>query len=245
MEIMSFNIRIDVEVDKLNSFSHRINNIVLFIQKRLPVIIGLQEPNEEMLNKLLKHLPNYKAVGNPRSEKGEYTAILYLSDEVTLLNSRTFWLSDTPNEVSKFEESCYYRIATLATFEEKNHKQLTIINTHLDYFSEDVQVKQISVLLNESKKNKLNKLVIMGDFNATPSSKIHKVLQNENLKSSYSYEQEKQSTFHNFKGTKVGEPIDYIYLSNDIKYHSSSIIVDGDLNNYLSDHYPIKVEIEI
>ena len=143
-----------------------------------PDIIGVQEINNAwtvVLNMVTDLLTVYEMIGEPRldpsdkSNNNEYSAILYKKDKFDLIETDTYWLSDTPDKVSKFESTEYYRIMTYAVFERKSDGERFIhVNTHLAT-DKTSRHKQIDVLLSltESVIERYGDLPIYftGDFN--------------------------------------------------------------------------------
>ena len=92
----------------------------------------------------------------------------------------------------------------------------------------------------------------MGDFNATPNSKIIKkfaageystdrfVAVQEVKKELYS-----KSTMSSFKGKEKGLHIDYIFVSEDLEIIDVDIVKDNINGKYPSDHYPLIADIRI
>lgn len=240
-KIMTFNVRIDVEFDQNNRWTYRYHSIADYIKKELPLILGIQEANQQMMDDLMPLLPMYEYVGMPRSVGNEYSCILFLKEKVKVLSQHTIWLSETPDVSSKIEGSFFPRIATFGHFEIEG-KQYCFINTHLDYAGEAVCLKQMEVLLQEASYHDDYK-VLMGDFNVTPSSKIHTILENQGWVLPYDQAMLYQSTFHNFEGIVVGQPIDYIYLDPTIEYTNVYIDQKTVKPLHLSDHYPVIAHI--
>ena len=95
-------------------------------------------------------------------------------------------------------------------------------------------------------------IIIMGDFNATPDSKIIKkfaageystnrfVAVQEVKKELYS-----KSTMSSFKGKEKGLHIDYIFVSEDLEIVDVDIVKDNINGKYPSDHYPLIADIKI
>ncbi|MCC8145665.1 MAG: hypothetical protein LIO93_04330 [Bacteroidales bacterium] len=88
-------------------------------------IIGTQEFFHHQLKYIVDSIPTkYKYAGVIRKEKEEYNAILYKEEKVRLLDTGTFWLSDTPDiPGSKFQgiDYDYIRICTWAKFQVKEN----------------------------------------------------------------------------------------------------------------------------
>lgn len=100
---MSFNIRNGKANDGENSWDNRKELVRDVIVEYDTDIVGLQEAFRFQLDHLAKELPQYTEVGQGRAggTKDEYSAILYRTDRFDLLDSGTFWLSDTPEKPSK------------------------------------------------------------------------------------------------------------------------------------------------
>ena len=88
-------------------------------------VFGAQEVKHQQLLDMIAMLPDYDYVGVARDdgkEKGEYCPVFYRKKEFKLLNSGTFWLSQTPNEVSKGWDGHCRRICTWAHLQRKSDK---------------------------------------------------------------------------------------------------------------------------
>ena len=251
MKYLTFNVRINLSSDLINAWPNRVKAVADVIQKGAFGIVGLQEPNLEMVSDLLKELPNYRYTGLPRDERNEMTPILYNPELVTLIESKTIWLSATPDIVSKFEESHFPRIATIAVFETEEGR-IRFVNTHLDYANPIVQRKQMTVLIKAVRKMDLrNSLptIIVGDFNAVPSDTVIEYLRRvcigfSRITSLYQIKKPGK-TYHGFQGGRAGQPIDYIYTTDHFenkKYHVNRTSKDG---LYPSDHYPIEFSLNL
>ena len=75
-----------------------------------------------MLEFLLEQLPKYNSVGKPRTngDNGEYSNIFYKINKFELIEQNTFWLSETPDSISKGWDGAYHRNATYALFKLNN-----------------------------------------------------------------------------------------------------------------------------
>ncbi|MBU0997734.1 MAG: endonuclease/exonuclease/phosphatase family protein [Firmicutes bacterium] len=241
-KIMTFNVRIDVPVDKENGWPYRKQAISEYIKKELPVVLGIQEANQHMLDELMSFLPMYQFIGLPREEGTEYSAILYLKTKAKCLKTDTIWLSDTPRRTSKFQESAFPRIATMGRFEIQG-KTYDFINTHLDYLSVEVAFKQMKVLVNEL-NNLSDSSVLMGDFNCPPHSIVDLFLRENGWILPYDETINKQASFHAFTKNTTGSPIDFIYGRKKIRFHQ--VFIDQSTTDpiCLSDHYPVLAIID-
>jgi endonuclease/exonuclease/phosphatase family metal-dependent hydrolase len=243
MKIMTFNVRIDVPVDKQNQWDYRKKAVVQYIKNENPDFVGFQEPTFHMIEFLSEELKEYKRIGISRDSSGESTPIFYKFREFQLLEEKTVWLTDTPLVPSKDLESFFPRIATYGIFRHNESKPFVLCNTHLDYASEMIQEKQMKVLVSLLETFSL-RTVILGDFNATSEKNVHLFLKNQMYNHTYNSSQLQQATFHNFQGTLLGNPIDYIYLSKG--WELKSCIIDHLTlePTMLSDHYPVICYVE-
>ena len=242
MKIMTFNIRIDVDVDGKNKFTNRLEAIIEFINEEKPDFIGFQEVNQNMLNSLVEKLTNYNYVGEPRSENGEYNPIFYVK-KYPFIKTNTYWLSDTPNlPGSKHPDAYFPRIYTTLTVE-INNQLFEIVNTHLSHISNLARKDGMKALIEYYKKISINNFILMGDFNAYPDQGVNELLTKE-LKSCWENYQGDMLTFHDFSDNVIGLPIDYIFTSKNILIKKATIHRSKINNKFLSDHYPVSVIIQ-
>lgn len=169
------------------------SNIKSMLQAQRPAVLGMQEVTNltwSFVNSNVTSL-GYSAVrGSYRGtssllEGNECNPIFYKTDLFTLHNSGTFWLSDTPNTQSKYDDSSYYRICTWAVLEAKSTGDIFIVlNTHFD-LTASARFKQIKVLLNQLVAIERNaprardNLIIMGDLNIASSNSMFKYITGE------------------------------------------------------------------
>jgi endonuclease/exonuclease/phosphatase family metal-dependent hydrolase len=152
----------------------------------MPDTIGTQETHLKWINALTGSplLSDYELVGEqrygdevPRTQNdNEASAILYRKSKFNLIDSGTYWLSETPEVVnSKLEESKYVRIMTYVVLERKSDGvKFVHVNTHLNSTPE-LNLRQVQIMLdlvNEKIYSKHGKLPTFytGDFNADPAS---------------------------------------------------------------------------
>lgn len=99
MNVMSFNIRYDNPEDSLNNWRYRKDRAANAIRFYDADIVGMQEVLHNQLQDLQQRLPDYGVIGVGRidgKEKGEYSALWYKKERFEVLDSGTFWLSETP-----------------------------------------------------------------------------------------------------------------------------------------------------
>lgn len=241
MKIMTFNVRIDVDVDGINKFSNRLEGIIDFLNKEKADVIGFQEVNQNMLKGLIKSLNDYDYVGIARKDNDEYNPIFYLK-KYQNLKSNTYWLSETPDTPgSKHPEAHYPRIFTTLTLK-INNQIFEIINTHLSHISHNARIYGMNALLNYYKETGKNDFILMGDFNAYPQESVDNIFHNY-LNSCWDNHQGEKLTFHDFTDNTIGLPIDYIFTSKNLNIKNVKIHRDKYIDRFLSDHYPVSITI--
>jgi endonuclease/exonuclease/phosphatase family metal-dependent hydrolase len=248
---MSYNIRYDAAHDGDNIWENRKQGLVNLLKKHRADIIGTQEGLNHQLDYLKSELTDYKMIGIDRDNngKGEYSSIFYNTNTLNLIETKTFWLSKTPETPSKGWDAALNRICTYALFEsKKSNKKFFAFNTHFDHLGEQARLNSallISKKIEEVNPNKLA-ILLLGDFNSEPNSepikKIKKVLQDGLLVSPTEF----QGPIGTFSGFDLNAPldkrIDYIFVNGfEVKNYTH---IDSKINNgnWPSDHLPILIE---
>ena len=221
LNIMSYNIRLDVKSDGINQWENRREGVVSIIEKNSPAILGIQEGLPQQVEYLSAHLKEYSMIGEGRGggSKGEYSAIYFHNKKVRLLKTETFWLSESPKKPSIGWDAALNRIATFGVFTVINSdKKIVVYNSHFDHIGKEARVNSVKLILNHIKENNFSKngLVVMGDFNATPNDAPIKLL-SKNLKDAFNVFPVKKpvGTFNGFDlNSKLLKRIDYIFTKN-------------------------------
>lgn len=251
-KIMTFNIRYNTPNDGENWWDLRKDEVVESLKYYHPDFIGIQEATPNQLNFIANELDDYDYIGHGRdglNTESEGVPIFYNNTKYELLETKVFWLSETPEKVSKGWDAAFNRIGVHGVFKNKTTNQIIdIINTHFDHEGEIARLKSAELLIDYVRKNNLTnkKTVLMGDFNCIPSESPIELLERE-FKVSYKIKDfpvyGPVGTFNGFdtKGT-VTKKIDYIFTKN-IAVINYRCIDDRRKNNlYLSDHFPIMIE---
>jgi len=244
--IMTFNIRLDHEVDKEYAWKHRKERVIQFLNANQPDIIGFQELLPHMAEDLKNRLFGYDWIGQPRMLNDESCMIFFKEATWDCLSQRTIWLSDSPDTpFTKFNDSAFFRICTIGIFQHQN-KELVVCNTHLDYASEEVQSRQMNVLLDCLSKMTDRPNLILGDFNATPTTQVHILLRDRGYSSCFDvYKLSFRRTYHGYQNKHKGNPIDFIYASAGVDFKKTKIHRNKKEEIPLSDHYPLSASLKI
>ncbi|MDX9690934.1 MAG: endonuclease/exonuclease/phosphatase family protein [Acholeplasmataceae bacterium] len=247
INVMSFNIRIDVPVDGKHAWPYREKHVLSFINQEKPDLLGIQEAGPHMVLALRKHLIDYDLFVEPRDEKGESTPVLIKKGIFKIIDVKTIWLTETPSVKSSIEGSNHPRIATYVILETKNKEIIHFFNTHLDYTGDHVTLRQVKHLYNyilQIEEKYKGKTIICGDFNSYPNTQTIQFL-NKFYQSCYQDSSKASLTFHGFSNQTEGEPIDYILFSKQLKLDKFTIHEHRLEDQYLSDHYPISTTLNI
>jgi endonuclease/exonuclease/phosphatase family metal-dependent hydrolase len=219
-----------------------------------PDVFGIQEALPNQVQDISNALPKYTFVGIARDGigKGESSNIFFKKDKFKLLEQNTFWLSETPEIISKGWDAALNRICTYALLKENKTKQIFwIFNTHLDHQGEIARTKGIELILYKIKTlNTQNyPLIFMGDFNSEPTEERIINLKTKMIDSQEISEEKPFGPSGTFNAFKHNEPvlkkIDYIFLSKEInfKVYKYAVLSDSKDLKYPSDHLPVYVEI--
>ena len=138
LQVMTFNIRLDVSSDSLNSWPYRKAGAAQLISYYAPDLLGMQEVLPNQLADLKQALPQYTAIGVGRDDgktAGEYCPVFFNIERFELLKHGDFSLSEQPETfgVKGWDAECN-RVCTWALLKDKvNGGQVAYFNTHLDH----------------------------------------------------------------------------------------------------------------
>ncbi|TWI00475.1 endonuclease/exonuclease/phosphatase family metal-dependent hydrolase [Flavobacterium tiangeerense] len=254
LKIMTYNIRLDIDSDKENDWTHRKDFFNGQIRFYAPDIFGIQEAKPNQVLDIATALPQYSYVGIGRDGvgKGESSNIFYAKGIFKVIESNTFWLSATPESISMGWDAACNRVCSYALLKNKQtNNMIWVFNTHLDHIGEDARTKGLDLILSKIEKLNTNKypVVLMGDFNSEPETeRIIKLKKIMNDAKSISKEKPfgPYGTFNNFKYNEASTHlIDYIFLSksNVITVQKYAVLSDAKDLKYPSDHFPVFIEI--
>lgn len=257
MRVMTYNIRYKNTIDSINGWDYRKDNVAGLIQYHQADIVGLQEAFLSQINDLEKRMPGYKWYGVPRvtGSNGECNPIFYRTDRYKLLDSGTFWYSETPYiKESKSWDAFYPRIASWCKFHDKKSGiDFFFFNTHFDHRGETARQKSAEVLRYQIDSiAKKSPVIVTGDFNSGPSSVVYqKIVKDHELQdalfiSSTPHYGPVNSAGGFFVSTSpIRSRIDYIFVNKKVKVLQHATITDQQEGRYYSDHLPVIAVVEI
>ena len=126
IKALSFNILLDNPDDGYTGWDNRRIEVAKFLDIQDPDIIGLQEVLKNQLDYIDKRLTDYDYVGVGRDDgiaAGEFAPVFYNSDRFRLIDSGTFWLSETPGKPSMGWDAQINRICSYAFLKDQKTRK--------------------------------------------------------------------------------------------------------------------------
>lgn len=256
LNLMTYNIRYATVNDGDNQWEKRKEYLSEQLLFYAPDIFGIQEGLSHQVDYLDKSLRNYAYAGVGRDDgksAGEYCAIFYNKDKLQLLGEDTFWLSKTPEKVSKGWDAAFERICTYAFFMDKTTgNNFWVFNTHFDHIGELARERSAELIV--QKITEVNKdqfpVFILGDFNLNEKSKAITYLSSQYDDSRLVTSDKPFGPFGTFTGFEFHEPvkdrIDYIFCSKgNVIVKKYGVLTDSKESRYPSDHFPVMINAEI
>lgn len=219
-----------------------------------PDSFGVQESHYNWMQALCEALPDYAYIGVGRDDGnlgGEFSPVFYLKDKFDVLDSGTFWVSETPDEPSYGWDAACRRVCSWAKLENKQTGEKYVhINTHLDHKGEEARTKGLQAVLDFAAKFS-ESVVLTGDFNFEEGCELYKQMTSGCLEDTkFAAEKTMNSiTFNAFhpliSNDEVTGIIDFINVTKGTKVNSYAVITDKPNGKFPSDHYPVVAEIEV
>jgi endonuclease/exonuclease/phosphatase family metal-dependent hydrolase len=262
IRVMSFNIRYGTAADGDNAWPLRRALAFAVVRDFAPTVLGVQEALRFQLDELRSVFAHLGEVGVGRDDgvtAGEYSAILYDSRRLRVLDSGTFWLSDTPGTPgSRHWGNRITRIATWARFHDTSlDATFYVFNTHWDHESQRSRERSARLLIDRiNDRPHADPVIVTGDFNAGEHNPAVRALLAVPDRTAAAPalldvfrvmhpDARDAGTFNAFRGDRSGERIDAILVTPDWRITDAGIVhysVDG---RYPSDHFPVTAVIRL
>lgn len=226
------------------------------INDNMPDTIGVQEINSIWVEKMEEYLPQYayygvKRGGDENEKQSEMNGIFYLKEKYELLESNTFWLTDTPETESKHPDAACYRICSYVVLKNKATEKIFVhFNTHFDHVSETAQALG-GELVAQKAKDLMGiygniPVVITGDFNQYSDAPGCVALEeNGFFNANKSVENgDSMLTYNGWTKQTEGRPIDYIFVNDSFSVESYEVVTETGAKVNVSDHYMIKAVLK-
>ncbi len=249
--MMSCNLRCLTPLDLgKKSWFYRADLITKDIESQTPGIIGFQEATRWQYQYMVDVLPGFDSVITYRdnSPLSEGCPIFYDTALYTLVDKGSFWLSETPEVMSKDWGSACYRVCGYVILTDKaSGKDFVVFNTHLDHVSDEARIKGIQVVLDKIAQFGGLPAVIMGDLNALEGSETYISATENFLDARYAATDTMEShTYQNWGNPENFKRLDYFMISKTgILAERYSVVPAVHDGVYASDHCPITLTITL
>ena len=262
LRVMSFNIRFANPQDGVDYWPNRKEMVASMIRYHEADIVGLQEAMRSQLDDLTALLPGYAWYGLGRTDgsvapepDNEFSAILYRKSRFEVLDSATFWLSETPEKVgSKGWDAALPRICSWVKLKDAvSGKEFYHFNTHFDHRGEQARAESARLLLKKIRgKVDSRPAILTGDFNCVPTDEPYRILTEKGSGLADAMFLSKMphhgplSTWSGFQFPGLpGRRIDYIFVNDKVMVQRHAILSDSWSGRFPSDHLPVLAEVEL
>lgn len=255
ISVMAFNVRYDNPDDGPSAWPHRSGRVASVMEQAS--IVGVQEALHHQVMDLEGRLEGYGWIGVGRNDgidQGEYAPIFYRSDMFDMLDSGTFWLSETPDVPgSRSWDAAITRIATWGLFRIKaSGDSMWVFNTHFDHRGQVAREHSAELLMERIEKMVgSGRVVVTGDFNASPDTPVYATMTSGMLidtrPMSKATPTGPEGTFSGFviRDELPGRRIDYVFVSAPFDVLTYEAVVDVSDGRYVSDHLPVHVTLRL
>ena len=245
--ICSFNIRGSNMDTGVNAWSNRKKMVIREFGNYQYDIVCMQEPLTDQIQDVLSigiyEWLGVSGQGTPDSDV--FTPIFYNKKKLNVLDYGTFWLSETPDVVSRGWDGKFPRICTWAKFRDiENCRSFYVFNTHLDHVGEVAKLEGARLICRKIKEMTAEEAVfITGDMNSTPETPpIHTFLSEfSNSREIATEKSGPAGTAHSYGKLYPPSQIDYIFVNEYISVTKAITITKNSDPVYMSDHYPIVI----
>ena len=222
----------NIQNDRIFS-EEKINSILNFISKYNIGILNLQELSKYIDKSLMYQLKNinYNIYGKYRF----HIPIIFkkINESCPIITKYQVIKKKTYN--LPFLPSLLRRVLTKEIIK-IDGKDISIYNTHIDYFSEIAKRRQLKKVLKIVSKDK-NPIILTGDFNLKNIHHSFKIFKNKLKEKGIIHYDIKEKTW---KNSRYNRAIDHIFISSDFEIVEKKLIKEISV----SDHYPVLIKIK-
>ena len=255
LRVMTFNLRY-ASTEPPHAWAARRPVTKACLELNAPDLIGTQEGLAGQLADLRADLPAYAMLGQGREggTKGEYSAIFYRRERFDLLETKDYWLSETPEVPgSKSWHTSLPRMVTWARFRDKlTGRVFLFANTHFDHLSEEARVESAKLVRARLGLHApAEPILLVGDFNAAAkASAAYATLTADGFltdlfRAAPQRTGEELNSFHGYRKPRTdGVHIDWLLGRGAWKPRAAAVITFAQGDEHPSDHFPVMVTLE-
>jgi len=247
---MTYNVRVDTPEDGEDGWPYRRDAVAGTIRYHDPDVLGLQELLAGQLADVRERLDRYRFVGRSRGAgeaTDEYVPVGYAHDRFELVESETFWLSETPTVAGSVGwDAVHPRVCTSARLRERaSGEQFAVYCIHLDHEGRTARERGAELVRARVAASDVP-TIVLGDFNCEAGDPAHDVL-TESLRDSRAaatYDHGPNTTRNDYRTLHADWTIDHVLLSDAWSVDSRAVCSDQYANGrYPSDHLPVVVDL--
>ena len=256
--VATFNIRLQTSADTAaHSWEKRKTDVARIIKQYDFDIFGVQEIGNTQQEADLKVLiPTYTYFGKGRDNQqgtdGEQIGILFKTIRYELAEKGAFFLSDTPDTISKGWDGDYRRMCVWTKlYEIKTKKSFYVFCTHFDHVGLKARAESAKLIVKKIRTIAGNlPVLLLGDLNATPNELEMYATLTEDLSDTFEITEVNNSyntgTFNGYemseKAMSSFKRIDYVF-SKKIKVLNYKVLTNKySAGSYPSDHFPVMIQ---
>jgi len=275
IRVLSYNVRYANRGDHHDAWHDRRDAVTRLVRFHRPDVAAFQEPLPEQREDLRERLQEYGFVGRGREAggEGEGCPIAVRSEHWEIVDSDTFWLSETPGEPSTGWDASHPRIATWARVQAVDgDAELLVVNTHFDHVSAHARRESARLLrervpeiaaIDGDDSEETPPVVLVGDLNCTPGSEPHRVLVGDesgardgaetgdalslrDAAAAADLRHGPETSLTDFARLIDGRRIDHALVSPAVSVDAFATLADrDDRSRYPSDHLPILARLSV
>ncbi len=248
--VVSFNVRYSNGDDGRNGWKYRREATLNMLRTEKPDLVGMQEVLQNQREFINNAMREYEQIGVGRDDgyqAGECMAVYVLRKRFKILDSGTYWLSETPEKVSQGWDGACRRTLTWAKLRDrKTRKTVYFFNTHLDHVGRVARRESVLLICHFIKTMvpEGTPVILTGDFNSDTSDAIFRPLEKSGMVDARDAAPvtSHKNSFNNW-GTG-GSIIDHIFVRDATPLTFRTL--DGDYGApFISDHYPVALTFRI
>lgn len=259
--VVSFNVRLDNGVDGDNRWDNRKEAAAEMIRREQPVLVGLQEAQPHQIAYLKKSCPGYSWYGLGRDtgcvppDTDEYApeetmAIFWREADVELLDKGTFWLSETPDTVSRGWDAFCNRTCTWGLFRCKvSGRRFYFFNTHLDHIGRVAREESMKLIVDRMRAITSWKqpVFLTADFNSRTTddcfAPLHACMRDARAEAP---ETDEVPSWNGYGRKLTPNWLDHIFFTDAgcsvVRFRT---LTDDYGAPYISDHYPVSASFRL
>lgn len=221
-------------------------------------ICGSQELYKNQIDSM-RDMPDYGISGIPSIPSREAAGIpnhnnviFYKKSRLQLLDSGTFWFSETPESESKGWGAAYPRNCNWGKFlDKKTGKIFYYFNMHFHHIGESVQWESAKLLVKKIEEiSEGLPFFASGDLNSDPYSRAIKEIKSSGFMFDAKEISKKPPYGPDFTDNygytgKKSKWIDWVFVSKSVEIEKFAVFAENIGEVWLSDHFPLLVSAKI